>query len=247
MLRKNKEHAELVNRIKSEFLSSMSHEFRTPLNTIIGFSEIMKNELYGPMPNPQYGQYAQDIHETSRYLQELLEDILLLSKAESDIHELQEKPLDVKLLTLRCIRAVSDKLGQLGITVDVQASDSLPKLLMDETRLKLIITNLLSNTAKLATAHGAVTVRIFTEKSKSNQNVFVIAFSDGQESGKIGSNAIEQRNKSSKRPRIEIEGLSIPLSKALVAMHQATLTMSPGSMGKPTVLSVQFGSERIVY
>src|SRR3546814_14638031 len=82
-LRIAKEEAELANRAKSDFLANVSHELRTPLNAIIGFSEIIKDQLFGPMSNPRYREYASDIHDSGTHLMSLLNEPLQLSKIQA--------------------------------------------------------------------------------------------------------------------------------------------------------------------
>src|SRR3546814_13875127 len=92
-LRIAKEEAELANRAKSDFLANVSHELRTPLNAIIGFSEIIKDQLFGPMSNPRYREYAIDIHDSGTPLLSLINDILDLSKIEAGQFELNERAI----------------------------------------------------------------------------------------------------------------------------------------------------------
>ena len=91
-----KEEAELAGRSKTEFLANISHELRTPLNAIIGFSEVIKNELLGPIEQEDYKEYADDIYHSGKLLLKLINDILDVAKIESGKRELNEKILNIK-------------------------------------------------------------------------------------------------------------------------------------------------------
>src|SRR5690606_10334649 len=106
-LRRAKEAAEAANRAKSDFLAHISHELRTPLNAIIGFSEILRQEMFGPLQNPRYRDYAVDIHESATLLLSLINDILDLTKIESGRIELSDDKVSIPHLvadTLRLVR-----------------------------------------------------------------------------------------------------------------------------------------------
>ncbi|TGV95826.1 sensor histidine kinase, partial [Mesorhizobium sp. M2D.F.Ca.ET.145.01.1.1] len=85
--------AEDANLAKSRFLASMSHELRTPLNAILGFSEVMANEVLGPMSNPTYRDYAHDVHDSGQHLLDLINEILDLSRIEAGRYQLNEEPV----------------------------------------------------------------------------------------------------------------------------------------------------------
>jgi len=243
-LRKSKQAAELSNKIKIEFLTAMSHELRTPLNTIVGFSEIMKSQLYGPLENTQYWQYAQDIHEASRHLQALVDDVLALSNAESGMHELQEKPVDMRFVLNNCLRLVTERLQMQKLHVELKLPDVLPRLLVDEQRLKQIVINLLLNAANHSLEDSHIIVEAYTEKNKRGEESFCISFTEGS---RIIAGDRPGPNRPIPKPRRrELSNLGIPLTKALVAMHQATLDIERPA-GKPICVIVRFPQERMVY
>src|SRR6202012_5098508 len=95
-LTRAKEQADFANRSKSEFLANMSHELRTPLNAIIGFAEIIKGQMFGPVGNPQYVEYAGDIFDSGQLLLSLINDILDMSKIEAGKRALVEATLNVE-------------------------------------------------------------------------------------------------------------------------------------------------------
>jgi signal transduction histidine kinase len=246
-LKRGKESAELSNRIKNEFVTAMSHELRTPLNTIIGFSEIIKNEMYGPLANPQYAQYIQDIYQSSKHLEALVNDIMSLSVAEASLTDMQDKAVDIRLVMGRAIRGLTERLQQRRIAVDTDIPADLPRLMVDEQRLRQIFLNLLNNAISHTPEGGNIHVAAAVEKDMRLNDWLNVSFTDhgaksvGQEkeAAGMGHNVAGIR-------RIDLSGLRIPLTKALVAMHQATLDIvSPP--GKPTVVTVRFPKSRIVY
>jgi signal transduction histidine kinase len=246
-LRKGKDAAELSNKIKIEFLTAMSHELRTPLNTIVGFSEIMKNQLYGPLENTQYWQYAQDIHEAAQHLQALIDDVLALSNAESAMLETQEKPVDVRFVLNKCLRLISERLAEQKLHVELKMPDVMPRLLVDETRLKQIIINLIINAANHSMENNHILVETYTEKDKNGNESFCISFVDFGSKGTVRMNN-PSLSKISNKPlrKSELSNLGIPLTKALVAMQQATLEVK-SPPGAPTSVILRFPQERMVY
>ena len=253
-MKKAKEAAELSNRVKVEFLGSMSHELRTPLNTIAGFSEVMKNQVYGPIHNDRYKQYIDDIHQSSTQLQALITDVLALAKAEADLLELQEKPVVVPFIVNKCIRVLADRLRETDVTIENRVQSRMPRLLVDELRLKQIILNLLSNAIMHTPAGGSVVIDARMTDDSKQQPTFEIVVTDfgakrlPGDDKRLLKDQMDEDGKPRLRNRYEIGHLSnlgIPLTKALVAMHQATLDIQ-SPPGKATQVIVRFPKERIV-
>lgn len=237
-----KETAELSNRIKVEFLSAMSSEIRTPLNTIVGFSEVMKNQLYGPLENSRYWQYAVDIHRASESMQGLIGDVVALTRAEASLQETHEKPLDVPLLANRLARQLSDVLKRDEISLEVRVPEAMPRLLMDESRLKQILLNLIANAAEATPSGGTVHLSARVDMDVKHGPQFVISVSDP------GMPATRRRGDfaaSATTDTVPFSTLGLPLTKALVAMHQATLELE-SMPGRPRHVVLRFGKERII-
>ena len=108
--------AEEANLAKSRFLASMSHELRTPLNAILGFSEVMGNEVLGPMQNPTYREYAHDIHASGQHLLDLINEILDLSRIEAGRYQLNEEPLTLTHVVEECCHLMTLRARSKGIT-----------------------------------------------------------------------------------------------------------------------------------
>ncbi len=158
-----KDLAEKANQTKSEFLANMSHELRTPLNAIIGFSEMIKAEVYGP-GLPRYRDYATDIHGAGKHLLSLINDILDLSKAEAGKLDLHVEQVDLADLVGESARLMSERAAQkrLRLTLDIGA---LPPLLIDRLRTKQILLNLLSNAIKFTPENGNVSIQAVRDTS----------------------------------------------------------------------------------
>ena len=106
--------AEDANRVKSEFLANMSHELRTPLNAVIGFSEIMKDGVFGKLDD-QYREYAESIHTSGRHLLDLINDVLDLSKIEAGRIEIAEEETDIAELLQHCIKLLHERISSAGL------------------------------------------------------------------------------------------------------------------------------------
>jgi PAS domain S-box-containing protein len=157
-LRRAKDRAEAANEAKSQFLANMSHELRTPLNAIIGFSDIMANEILGPMNNSVYHNYTQDILKSGHHLHELINDVLDLSKIEAGQFELYEEELDVAQAVETAQRLVQMRADQAGVRIVVVPADRPWKLVADPRAIRQMLINLLSNAVKFTPSAGSVTV-----------------------------------------------------------------------------------------
>ena len=157
-LRAARDLAQQASRSKSEFLANMSHELRTPLNAIIGFSEVMKNQVFGPMDNERYLGYAADIIDSGQHLIGIISDILEVSKAEGGMLELDEEEVDVAAACEGAARLFTQQTLERGIEMTVKTADYLPPLRADKTKIKQILLNLLSNAVKFTPEGGEVTV-----------------------------------------------------------------------------------------
>ncbi|MFN4353269.1 PAS domain S-box protein [Parvibaculum sp.] len=154
-----RERAEAANRTKSRFLANMSHELRTPLNAIIGFSEILRMQMFGELGHPRYNEYAQLINESGALLLDLISDILDMSKIEAGKYELHAEELDAAALIDSCVRLVRGRAEentiQLVKRIDCSAGGAITA---DERAVKQILLNLLSNSIKFTPSHGVVTI-----------------------------------------------------------------------------------------
>ena len=152
--------AETANRAKSEFLANMSHELRTPLNAIHGFSQMMRDEVFGPLTNERYKSYAEDISSSSEHLIKVISDILDLSKAESGMIIPEIAPVRIGQVVDMALRLTERSAAQRGTSIRVDVAldlDNTP-IETDEGKLTQILVNLLSNSVKFTEPPGTITV-----------------------------------------------------------------------------------------
>lgn len=149
-------HAEAANMAKSRFLAQMSHELRTPLNAILGFSEVMKSEIFGPHTVPAYKEYAGDIHNSGVHLLNLINEILDLSRIEAGRYELNEEPVSLSRVIEDCHHLLKMRAKNRGLTIHELFEPDLPQLWADERAVRQICLNLLSNAIKFTPQGGEV-------------------------------------------------------------------------------------------
>jgi signal transduction histidine kinase len=155
-MRAAKEDAEMANRAKSEFLANMSHELRTPLNAVLGFSEVLVNEGFGPLGNERYRGYAQDIHASGTHLLGIINDILDLSKGASGKLELVEEWVDGREIVNAVCRLIRPRVERAKLSFSVKMPPGNLILYADERLLMQMLLNLLSNACKFTPADGHI-------------------------------------------------------------------------------------------
>ncbi len=244
-LRIAKEEAELASRAKSDFLANVSHELRTPLNAIIGFSEIIKDQLFGPMGNQRYREYAIDIHDSGTHLLSLINDILDLSKIEAGKFELHEEAIDLERATKSCFRIMRDRAEEAGVTLEHRFPAGLPRIKADPRAVKQILLNLLSNAVKFTDPGGRVLVY-----SSINQDGALVLHVEDTGIGIAGADIAKAmapfgQVDSSLSRKYEGTGLGLPLTRHLVDLHDGELTLA-SNMGQGTHVSIVFPSERVM-
>ena len=239
-----RDQAKAANKSRSEFLAMMSHELRTPLNAVIGYSEIIKEETFGPVGSPKYLEYVEDIHDSGRHLLSIINDILDLSKLEIGGIELLEVDVDVVDAVNASVRLIRERALTDGVNVEMNCGDDLPSLRVDERKLKQIIVSLLSNAVKFSDKGGTVTLNAWCRPDSGY--VFQVA-----DTG-IGM-ALEDIPKalapfgqidSDLNRRYEGTGIGLPLTKALVEMHSGSIDVQ-SKLGVGTIVTVRFPAERI--
>ena len=152
--------AEAANVAKSRFLATMSHELRTPLNAILGFSEVMKSEILGPIHNESYKEYSGNIHDSGRHLLHLINEILDLSRIEAGRYELHEQPVRLVDVAEDCHRLLKLRAESKGLTIILDLDDDLPQIWVDERAMRQVCLNLLSNALKFTPKGGRITLRV---------------------------------------------------------------------------------------
>jgi PAS domain S-box-containing protein len=243
-LKHTKELAETASRAKSEFLANMSHELRTPLNAIIGFSEILRHELYGPLGDKRYRQYAADIHGSGAHLLEIINDILDLSKAEATGFELYEEATDIGELIQSCIAMMAQRAQENGIEIELDLPETLPRLTADARKLKQVMLNLLSNAIKFTPENGRIQVvaaklpeglRLEVRDTGigiAPQDIPIVLAPFGQI-----DNAFSRSHSGT--------GLGLPLSKRFVEAHGGQLQII-SALGEGTTVRIDLPHSRLI-
>ncbi len=153
-----KNEAVSANHAKTEFLATMSHELRTPLNAILGFSDIMKAGMYGPLGSSKYEDYAEDIHDSARHLLSIINDILDYSKTESGTVTLAENDINAAELTERSVRICNQIAASKGCASRRTSRRGPPIIRADRRLIQQALVNLLSNAIKFTPSAGEVKV-----------------------------------------------------------------------------------------
>jgi len=229
-----RQRAEEASRAKSNFLANMSHELRTPLNAVIGFSEIMAKELFGPLANPQYKQYSTDIYESGNHLLDLINDILDMAKIEAGKLTLSPRPLDPTVAIEQAVRLHKRKAEEKGLSIVIDAED-LGEIEADHRAVKQILLNLLSNAVKF-TDQGAIMVH-----ARGNTAGLTLRVVD------TGCGIPPEHLPRLARPFEQVEqeytrtnagtGLGLALTKSLVEMHGGKLSIQ-SEVGRGTIVTV---------
>jgi len=237
-LRHAKEQAESSNRTKTTFLANMSHELRTPLNAILGFSEVIRDQLFGVVNNPNYLDYARSINDAGRHLLRLINDLLDISRIEAGRMELQETVVDLREVVGSCVQLTSEAARNGSLILSAEIDAGIGYLKADERKLKQALLNLVGNAVKFTPADGRIVIqaRLLADKTVS------IAVRDsgiGMKPSDIpkAMTPFMQVDSGLDR-RHEGSGLGLPLAKALIELHQGRLeiTSVPGQGTTVTML-----------
>ena len=245
MLLEAKETAEIANQSKSEFLANVSHELRTPLNAIIGFSEIIRDELVGPVGGDKYKEYVSDIHGSGMHLMELINDILDLSKAEAGQIEQYEEEVSVYVLIKRCFKIIGPRAEQRSINISHELAEGLPQVWIDRKRFRQIILNLLSNAVKFTEEGGEVKVKVREDMGALRIDVEDTGIGMRPEDIPKALSAFGQVDSSLSR-KYEGTGLGLPLTKKLVELNDGVLEIH-SALGKGTTVTITFPAHRLRY
>ncbi len=213
--------AESANRAKSEFLANMSHELRTPLNAINGFSEIMVTEMFGPLGDRRYQEYAQDILNSGQHLLALINDILDMAKIEAGKMSMSFEPVVLADVVDDAARLMRNRADAAGLRLGVEM-EPLPEIEADYRALKQVLLNLLSNAVKFTPRGGSVTVLAKALGDEVRLSVRDTGIGISQED--IGRLATPFEQIESQHAKTQQgTGLGLALTKSLLQMHGGRL------------------------
>ena len=231
-----KTRAEEANQAKSKFLANMSHELRTPLNAIIGFSEIMGSGMFGVLGSDKYQEYCHDILTSGKYLLEVINDILDMSKIEAGRMKLDMKPLDLSQILAESLRVVSGRAEDKHLALDADIESSI-SVVADRRAVKQIIVNLLSNAVKFTPDEGRVIVR---SQVLSDSIVLVIA-----DTGiGIARDSLHRLGKPFEQVESQLtktyhgSGLGLAIARSLTNLHGGTMRLR-SKLGAGTVVRIK--------
>ncbi len=236
--------AETASQAKSEFLASMSHELRTPLNAILGFSDIMKGQVFGPLGSPQYVEYASHIHGSGQHLLGLINDVLDLAKIEAGRFAVRAVELDMRETIDGALKMFTVRASEGGVALAQHVEPGLPLLLADERAMRQILLNLVSNAVKFTPAGGKVTA--FAKRSSSGGMEVGVSdtgagidpadFDAVFEAFGQGRHDIAVSDKGT--------GLGLPIVRGLVEAHGGKVSLE-SELGKGTTVRCSFPRERL--
>jgi signal transduction histidine kinase len=239
-----KEAADQADRTRIEFLAKVSHELRTPLNAIIGFSELMMNDVLGPLGNEQYRSYVEDIHASGRHLLDIINDILDFAKAEAGKLLLLESDVNVHQVAAGLERLVGPRARDAGLVLTNRVSPDLPRLNCDERKLKQMLLNLLINAVKFTPSGGKVDI----EGSFGPEGMVLGVRDTGIGIAKSDLDRVLQPFVQVENPvnrRQEGTGLGLALVKAMAELHDGRVRLE-SEVGGGTCVQLIFPGERAI-
>ena len=244
-LRSAKREAEIASSHKSEFLARVSHEIRTPLNAIIGFSDLMAEERFGPIGSPRYVEYAHDIGRSGKHVLDIVNDLLDISKIEAGEQELDFQAVSLNQALLDAVSILQPQANTNRVIIRTSLSSSVPEVVADERSIKQIAINILSNAIRFTQSGGQVVVSTSYEPSG---NVILRIRDTG-----VGMTRtqLEQAMKPFKqvtglpRERGDGTGLGLPLAKAMAEANRAQFAMN-SQPGQGTLVEITFPSQRVL-
>jgi len=234
-----RQEAEKSSTAKSEFLARISHEIRTPLNAIIGFSEVMMDERFGPIDNDRYRQYLRDIHSSGAHVISLINDLLDLSKIEAGKLDLSFVSVDLNETVRQCVAIMQPEANRERVIIRTSLPANVPPVVADARSVRQIALNLLSNSIKFTGAGGQVIVSITA--SETNEVVLRVRDTGQGMSEKDLATALEpfRQIAISTRPDASGTGLGLPITKALAEANHARFRIT-SRLEEGTLVEIAF-------
>ncbi|MFZ1814603.1 MAG: ATP-binding protein [Rhizobiaceae bacterium] len=237
--------AELASEQKTDFLARVSHEIRTPLNAIIGFSDVMIEERFGPVGNERYREYLRDINRSGVHVLDLINDLLDISKIEAGKIDLTYEAVDLNQIVSETVALLQPQANRERIIIRTSLSRAVPRVVADARSIRQIILNLVSNAIKFTPMNGQVIVSTVYE---GNGEVALRVRDTGR-------GMTEKEIETAMKPFHQIgtveekrgqgTGLGLPLTKALVEANRAYFDIE-STPGEGTIANVHFPTQRVL-
>ena len=239
-----RQQAEKASAAKSEFLAKISHEMRTPLNAIIGFSEMMMEERFGPVGNERYRDYLKDINTSGAHLVSLLNDLLDLSKIEAGKMELSFERVDLNEVTQQSVAIMQTQASRARVIVRTALSMNVPSIVADTRSVRQIVLNLLSNSIKFTGAGGQV---IVSTAANDRGDVMLAGARHRRRHEREGyrdrSAAVPATRDHIAAANASGTGFGLPLTKALVEANRARFSIK-SAVNAGTLVEIVFPAAR---
>lgn len=238
-----KRSAETASSQKSDFLAKISHEIRTPLNAIIGFSEVMMEERFGPVGSERYKEYLRDIHMSGALIMSLVNDLLDLSKIEAGKLDLSFEAVSLNDVLRECVALMQPQANRDRVIIRTSLSSTVPNVVADPRSLRQIVLNLLSNAIKYNMAGGQVIVSTIYEET-GEVAIRVRDTGPGMSADDL-ERALEPFRQLQTTQPVRGTGLGLPLTKALVEANRASFRID-STVGQGTLVQITFPSTRVL-
>ena len=243
-----KEEADRANNMKSEFLANMSHEIRTPMNSIIGFTDLLSNEIINPIQK----NYLKAVADSSKTLLTIINDILDLSKVEAGKLKIEHNPIDIRTLMDGIYNVFIYKASSKKIALHIEVAHLVPNTFYsDEVRIRQILFNLLSNALKF-TDEGSINIKITSSKQDHKHANLIMEVRDTglgideDQQALIFESFTQHSNQSNKK--YGGTGLGLAITKKLVELMDGTINLQSkrhkGSTFIVTLKNIQISDER---
>ena len=238
-----KRQAESASSKKSDFLAKISHEIRTPLNAIIGFSEVMMEERFGPVGNDRYKGYLRDIHNSGSHIMSLINDLLDLSKIEAGKLDLTFEAVCANDIIRECVALMQPQANRERVIIRASLPTSVPKVVADGRSVRQIVLNLLSNAIKFNQPGGQVIVS--TALEDSGEVILRVRDTGLGMSNQDLAAAMEPFRQLHTARHGGGTGLGLPLTKALVEANRASFRID-SELNHGTLIEITFPPQRVL-
>ena len=240
-----RQEAENSSSKKSDFLAKISHEVRTPLNAIIGFSEMMTEERFGPIGNDRYRGYISDINRSGNHVLELINDLLDISKIEAGEIDLEFDACDLNTIVSETVALSQPQANKQRVIIRTSLSTMVPKVVADPRSLRQIILNLVTNGIKFTKSGGQVVVStVYDDQGEVALRIRDTGVGMSVNDIETALKPFTQLNTVPEN-RAEGTGLGLPLTKALVEANRARFQIE-SEPNEGTLVEIYFPSQRVL-